>query len=141
MKSYVVDACVLAKVVIEDREEDCDKAQKLFSDFLEGKIKLLVPSFWAFELGNTIRKRLQRLEDQKAALMLLFQAQLTVVHFSESDYLEILGLFDGENITFYDASYYYIAQRKDIPFVTADEKFAKRVKDKKHVVLLNEFIS
>lgn len=139
MKSYVVDACVLAKVVIQDQEEDCDKALSLFHQFMERNVNLLVPSFWAFELGNTIRKRVQGLENQIAALRYLFQSQLITVDFSESDYFHILNLFDGHNVTFYDASYYYIAQREDIPLITADEKFAKRMNDHKRIILLREF--
>lgn len=138
MKTYVVDACVLAKVVIQDQEEDCDKALALFHQFMERNVNLLVPSFWAFELGNTIRKRIQGLAHQTTALQYLFQAQLITVDFTESDYLHILDFFDGQSVTFYDASYYYIAKREDIPLITADEKFAKRMNDKERIILLRE---
>lgn len=139
MRYAVLDASVIAKFVLRDQEDDLDKTEDLIRQFVERSIVFFVPQYWVYELGNVIRQTIKGQEAQQQALSYLLEYGFQERDYSAEDYLKILKLSDEHNVAYYDAAYYYLALREDIPLLTADEKFAKRMNDHKRIILLREF--
>ena len=125
----VVDASVGIKLFIE--EEFSDIAQGLFSKLAdESATELYIPDLFFIECANILLKYTRRfkrpLEDSQADLADLHKLALNVVPTGEL-MEDALTLAHGKNLTAYDACYAILAQRLELPLVTADEPLAKSV--------------
>ena len=59
LKQIVLDASLLVKIVLPEKsEENVKEALFLFKQFKEGKLTVALPSFWSYEIGNTLSRKL-----------------------------------------------------------------------------------
>ncbi len=134
MQEYVVDASVLMKFVLVANESDLEQTKELKKNALSRfDIRLLVPPLWKYEVGNTILSKVPGRKEQEEALSLFLNFPFYSYDFSELDHLEILRIARDCTCTYYDTSYYYLAKVRSCLLVTADEKFIKKVGDKRIV--------
>jgi predicted nucleic acid-binding protein len=135
---FVVDASVGIKLFID--EEESDLAQALFAKLTEDPPgELFVPDLFYIECTNILLKYMRRfgrsLEDSKADLKDL--SLLSLKSYSSADLMEdALILANEKNLTAYDVCYAVLADRLNIPFITADEPMAKVVDS---AILLGDF--
>ena len=81
-KRLVIDASVALKWRLRD-EEATSQADALLDDFLAGRLELLTPTLFDYEIVNALRVAVtrQRLSEQDAAAALVDFAQYTIVRY------------------------------------------------------------
>lgn len=125
----VLDASVGIKLFVE--EEFSDKVQSLFSKLAEDpQAEIHVPDLFYIECANILLKYTRRykrpIEDSLADLEDL--NKLALKSTSTADLIEdALLLANEKNLTAYDACYAVLAQKLEIPLITADTPLAKAV--------------
>ena len=138
MKSYVIDASVVAKCFIV--EDYSDKAVEVMNAHVEGRLSLSAPSLIVYELGN-IFWRHPRITPEKACEFIekFLDLQIRLVDiWSDAELLKnACNLSKTRNLTFYDSSYLAMVEKDGAELVTADEYL--RNKAPNLVVLLREF--
>ena len=126
---YVLDASVGIKLFID--EEFSDKVQRLFAKLAEDpQAEIHVPDLFYIECANILLKYTRRfnrpLEDALADLRDLNELALKVTWTSEL-IEDALLLASEMKLTAYDACYAVLAQKLDLPLVTADAPLAKAI--------------
>ncbi|MCB0119502.1 MAG: type II toxin-antitoxin system VapC family toxin [Anaerolineales bacterium] len=125
----VLDASVGIKLFVE--EEFSDKVQQLFAKLADDpQAEIHVPDLFYVECANILLKYTRRfdrpLEDSLADLKDLNELALTVT--STTELIEDAPkLADEKKLTAYDACYVVLAQKLDLPLVTADVPLASAV--------------
>jgi len=125
----VLDASVGIKLFIE--EEFSDKVQRLFAKLVEdSQTEIHVPDLFYIECANILLKYTRRykrpLEDSLADLRDLNGLALQTTSTAEL-IEEALSLANERNLTAYDACYAVLAQRLELPLITADAPLAKAI--------------
>ncbi len=125
----VMDASVGIKLFIE--EEFSDKVQRLFAKLTEDpQAEIHVPDLFYIECANILLKYTRRfdrpLEDSLADIRDLGKLALKTTSTLELNE-EALQLASEENLTAYDACYAVLAQKLNLPLITADAPLAKAV--------------
>jgi len=138
VKSYVIDASVVAKCFIE--EEYSDKALEVINAHVDGRLSLSAPSLIVYELGN-IFWRHPRITAEKACEFIekFLDLQISLVDvWSDAELLKnACATSKNKSLTFYDASYLTMVERDGTKLITADEYL--RNKAPNLVALLKEF--
>lgn len=122
----VLDASVGIKLFVE--EEFSDKVQRLFARLAEDlQTEIHVPDLFYIECANILLKYTRRfdrsLEDSLADVSDLNSLDLKVT--STSELIEdALQLAEKKNLTAYDACYAVLAQKLELPLITADAPMA-----------------
>ena len=125
----VLDASVVIKLFIE--EEFSDKVQRLFAKLAEDpQAEIHVPDLFYIECANILLKYTKRykrpLEDSLADLKDL--NALALHSTSTAELIEdALKLAQQKNITAYDACYAVLAQKLELPLITADMPLASAI--------------
>ena len=126
---YVVDASVGIKLFVD--EEFSEQAHALFSYLAtDPPAELYVPDLFYIECANILLKYTRRfglsLEDSQADVADL--KLLALKPTSTADLMEDSLLFASEKkLTAYDACYAILAQKLEIPLITADRPLARTV--------------
>jgi predicted nucleic acid-binding protein len=125
----VLDASVGIKLFIE--EEFSEQVQRLFTKLTEDpQAEIHVPDLFYIECANILLKYTRRykrpLEDSLADLEDL--NKLALKSTSTSELIEdALLLANEKNLTAYDACYAVLAQKLELPLITADAPLAKAI--------------
>lgn len=125
----VMDASVGIKLFIEEKYSD--KVQGLFAKLTEdSQAEIHVPDLFYIECANILLKYTRRfdrpLEDSLADIKDLGKLALKTT--STMELIEdALQLASEKHITAYDACYAVLAQKLDLPLITADAPLAKAV--------------
>jgi len=137
LRVIVPDASVILKWVLagEDRVEEA-KSLAILNDWLEEKIRLLLPTLWLYEVGNVLG--LKRPKQAGALLEVLIDYRFEEVDVTKDISLTALKLMNNLNVSFYDAAYHVLAIRREGNFITADKKYWQKAKKIGHIELLTE---
>jgi len=89
-----------------------------------------VSSLTEYEIGNTLWKQNKKKElDDPKRIATIFQESLAGLNeISVDSIANVLTLATERNLTFYDASYAYLAEREDMKLVTEDADLIKKCK-------------
>jgi len=126
---YVVDASAGIKLFVD--EEFSDKTQSLFARLAdETPAELYVPDLFYIECANILLKYTRRykrpIEDSQADLADL--NKLALQSTPTADLMEdALMLAHEKKLTAYDACYAVLAQRLNVPLITADETLVRAI--------------
>ena len=140
MALAVADASVVAKWFLE--EADSEAARRLRDDYLEGALRIRVPSLLPFEVMNALRfhSAFPRRNLGLAARALDRASLPTVPLFGE--YLERTMVVCLEHdLTVYDASYVALAELGQCPLYTADKALADLELEVTRIVHVREYPS
>ena len=120
------DASVLLKWVLPgDEEQDGEAALSLRDEALAGAVELVVPQLWIYEVGNTLARRFP---DQAGELLAsLIDFGLTEARLDARWRTQTMALAVTYKVAFYDAAYHAVALGLGGVFVTADERYVRRV--------------
>ena len=138
----VLDASVILKWFVH--EVDSVRALKLREEFYTGTREIVVPDLLLYEIGNALLYNPTFATDEiQEVLSTLFGMEIEII----TPTLPLLGkaieLARSLNITCYDATYLALAEELEFEFVTADEKFYRKVEKntnlKVPVRLLSDF--
>lgn len=125
----VLDASVGIKLFVE--EEFSDKVQRLFVRLAEDpQTEIHVPDLFYIECANILLKYTRRfdrpLKDSLADVQDLSSLALKVT--STAELIEdALQLAKRKNLTAYDACYAVLAQKLELPLITADAPMANAI--------------
>lgn len=127
--SAVIDASVGIKLFVE--EEDSEAADRLFRQLTTTPAaQFYVPDLFFIECANILWKYVQRFGyPVESALRDVTDLQeLDLLTVSTADLLpQALELAIDQNITAYDACYAALAQRLELPLITADSVLADKL--------------
>ena len=135
----VPDASVLLKWAFRSPDEsDKDNAIAFLNAWLDGKVDIILPKLWSFEVGNVL---MLKNIDMAIEIMEIFMGY----NFMEYDMTielckETFKLMQKYKVTFYDAVYHAVAILHKGILLTADESYWKKVRDAKHIVRLKDWI-
>ena len=133
----VPDASVLLKWVLEsDDEENRDCAAEIRHSWLSGSCTIVVPSLWAFEVGNIIGMKEPRLGGELMGILIEYGFEEEP---PEAFYKKALGLMRDFKVTFYDAAYHAIALNRSGTFITADADYVRKTSRAGHVMRLADW--
>ncbi|MCS7364875.1 MAG: type II toxin-antitoxin system VapC family toxin [archaeon GB-1867-035] len=134
--NIVVDASVIVKWFV--KEEYRDRALMLRKMHVHEKCLLIAPKLIIYEVCNALRFNPEfEEEDVMKASEALFQIHLKLEDLMMEDVFKVIRNSFKYNITFYDASYLTLAEKEGCPFVTADEKLYRKIRENPLVYLLS----
>ncbi|MEM2424561.1 MAG: type II toxin-antitoxin system VapC family toxin [Candidatus Bathyarchaeia archaeon] len=112
-------------------------SSSIFEAILENKISVLAGNYTLelakYELGNLVWKRSVLIKDlgrdECRKLMEIIKRTLNLMEILDIGCHEnyVAELAENLNLTFYDASYIFLAKSKDVPLVTEDRDVGSRV--------------
>lgn len=127
----VVDASVALKWQFED-EEATDAAVKLLSDFVDGKIELIAPTLFSYEILSAVTVAITRQRISEAD-------GYHAIHYLISLGIELRAFEDLIDHTFhlaryyslspYDCAYMALAEKEKCDFFTADRRLFGALKE------------
>jgi predicted nucleic acid-binding protein len=136
---YVVDASVLAKWFLQQKEADRDRALALRDLHVSGGSKIFVPELALLEILNAIRFSPTADEkDGETAVEVLRDLHLETKTTDVNLLRRANAIAWGYKITIYDALYVALAEQLGYPLITADDVMVKKLKDHGIVVPLRE---
>jgi len=119
------DASVLLKWVLPGNDElDTDVALALRDGAVAGRLDLVVPQLWSYEVGNTLARRFP--DDAAELLASLADFGLTEAELHSRWRARAVALCVTYGVAFYDAAYHAVALGLGGVFVTADERYVRR---------------
>lgn len=142
-KAYVVDSSTCLKWVFED-EIDSDPALALLKDHLTGKIELLAPNIWVYEIANGLRtaylrERLLKKEGS-TKLKQLLKSSPFLVNIEEKIDICLKNAFDYQ-ISVYDSAYVTLAITSKIILLSSDSKLVKKINSPNIALNLRDYRS
>ncbi len=139
MKTYVLDTSIIIKWFSEYDEDDLDKALNLRNNILTNKCSIITPDLMLYELANALRYNTQFTDkDVKDAIKSVIDIGLDVRKVEAIVITRAVEIAFKYNVTVYDAYFLALSQTEKKPFITADYKFIKRLKDFKNIMRLSE---
>jgi predicted nucleic acid-binding protein len=136
MQRYVVDASVILKWVLGDREEaDHQKAMELLNAWVEDRVELLAPTLWEYEVGNFLGREYP--EEAMEKMNLLLNLRILSLPLNEKMHSLCFSWMKQGGVTFYDASYLAAAVETGALLVTADVRFADKMQHTEAIRLLS----
>ncbi|MDA8121242.1 MAG: type II toxin-antitoxin system VapC family toxin [Deltaproteobacteria bacterium] len=137
----VPDASVLLKWGLDPLEEDnLEQAALLQEAWLDGRIDIVLPGIWAFEVGNVLA--LKKPAQAEELMEIFLGYRLPEAETTPELYRATFRLMKACRVTFYDAVYHAVADLHRGTLVTADEAYCRKTvgAGKGKVVLLREWI-
>lgn len=120
----VLDASVALKLQFED-EEVTSSAAALLEDFVEGKIELIVPTLFPYEIINAINVAIYRkkIEEEVGYRSINYITSLGVELRSFDDLIgSTFYMARQYNLSPYDCAYMALAEKEKCDFFTGDKK-------------------
>lgn len=136
LNQVVLDASILIKIILpEGSEENIKQALSLFEKFSKKKLTIILPSFWSYEVGNILTRKLSEdLFEEKFKFLL--NQPFQIYSFNILENITIGKFAKLYKASFYDASYHLLAKFTDSIFITADRKYFKKFERDKNIILL-----
>jgi predicted nucleic acid-binding protein len=137
---YVLDASVLVKWFLHEKEADRDRALALRDMHIAGRTTIYIPRLALLEILNAIRFN-PKADDEtgEAALEALQDLNLEIKPGDVDVLRKTNAIAWAYKITIYDALYVALAEQVGYPLITADEKMINMLKAHSIVVPLREF--
>ncbi len=139
MSSLIVpDASVIVSWAFRSTDEPGSVcAVRLLDAWLAGRVSLLVPSLWVFEVGNIVPRKNPALAGE--IMEILLDYRLPEQPMTPELCRTATGLMTKHRVTFYDAAYHAVAIKSGGVLVTLDEAYVKSVADPRHTSSLSRW--
>ena len=134
----VPDASVLLKWSLDaPGEKDREKALAIRQEWLAGRHRLILPSIWAYEVGNILGREQPGLARQLLEIYLGYQFEEE----HAADLFErILDIMNAIDVTFYDAAYHSVAIKHRGTYVSADDKYVRKALSFGYAIALKDWV-
>jgi predicted nucleic acid-binding protein len=133
----VPDASVLLKWVLRSEDEDDrDRALELRAAWLAGACQIVVPTLWAFEVGNILGLK----QSAHAEMLVRAMMDLQMPEEGPASYAtEIFRLMRDCHVTCYDAAYHALAVSRRGTMVTADRRYVRKAARAGHLQMIDDW--
>lgn len=119
-KTFVVDTSAILALLLPD-EKNSEKAKKLLKIIVSGKNRLFAPKLLEFEVGNALKSAfLSKRIVYESLEKLIDNFKRIPIVFIDINTKETMELAVKLGISFYDASYIYLAKFKKCKLLTVD---------------------
>ena len=136
---YVLDASVIVKWFLHDKEADRDRALAFRDLHISGRSTIYIPRLALLEVLNAIRfSPKANEEDGETALETLQDLNLETKAADVNLLRKANAIAWAYKITIYDALYVGLAEQVGYPLITADEVMVKKLKRHSIVTPLRE---
>ncbi|KKQ42682.1 MAG: hypothetical protein US60_C0014G0003 [Microgenomates group bacterium GW2011_GWC1_37_8] len=129
MKSYLIDASIVLKSILNEDASVSEKFQELLKKVVSGKTQISSQKFLITEVANGIRYG----EKDKTAgtqyLKVFLELPIKYLTLSKNLHKIILEASYDIGTTVYDTSYHILAKAQGAIFLTCDENYYKKAKD------------
>ena len=114
---YLIDTSALYPMLLEGITLDSNK--------------FAISKLTEYEIGNVLWKenKQKKLEDPERVALLFAEAIRGLERIDIKSIADVLALAIDRNLTFYDASYCFIAETEHLRLITQDEKLRKKTKN------------
>lgn len=137
MKEFVIDTSVVVKWFSKD-EDDSAIALHLRQEMLDGHCTLIAPDLLIYELANALKYNPNfTSKDVKASMDSVYNMGIDIRGVDNLVITHAIEIAFKFNATIYDACFMALSRIEKKPFLTADYKFAKRIKGFKDVIRLS----
>ena len=127
MEIFIPDASVILKWTIGlESERDQEEAINILNAWVAGKIEIVLPELWAFEVGNFLGRVVPDLALEKMEVLLDFRFKTRELDLEICKL--VFELMKNLSVSFYDASYHALAKRIGGVFITADNRYCDKAK-------------
>jgi len=130
LKRAVIDASALMAALLPN-EPLKEGARAILRSYVKGELELLAPSLLSYEVANSLLKA-ERREGRKVGpkvideiLAEIEQLEIPLVDVPPAQVVKVARKY---SIWGYDASYLALAEKEDIPLITADKRFYNSVR-------------
>jgi predicted nucleic acid-binding protein len=127
----VLDATVALKWQFKD-EEVANAAMALLEDFVEGKIELISPTLFSYEILSAINVAInrKRIEEEAGYRALNYIASLGIELRSFDNLMEsTFYMARRYGLSSYDCAYMALAEKEKCDFLTGDKKLFNSIKN------------
>lgn len=134
----VLDTSVIIKWYALE-EEGRANALKIASDYKDGKIEIVMPVFYLWEVNNYLSRyfKMESAYSIYSNLKLLRFKEYELSHSLTKLSFQIIKKISG--ISFYDASFHALAIQENAILITCDEKYFHKTKKLGHIKLLKNY--
>ncbi len=137
-ETIVPDASVLLKWAFNSPDEgDRDNAILLLNAWIDGKVEIVLPKLWSFEVGNVVMLKNPNMAQEIMEIFIGYS--FTELDMTQELCRETLGLMRKYHVSFYDAVYHAVAILKKGILLTADEAYCRNIRGIKNVVRLKDW--
>jgi predicted nucleic acid-binding protein len=140
-RSVLLDSSVVLKWF---RRSECWREEAIFlrQEYLNGRLRIYVPSLLILEIANVLRYKPDMASVQvQTALRSLFDLQLEIIDLTQEAIIKAIDLAYSWGLTIYDATFVAIAINMNIPFITADEELIQKLSSFSQVQHISRFES
>ena len=121
---FVTDSSFLLCFLLPDEKEIF--VENLFNQFLENEVQFIAPILLPFEIFNALKTATLRHRITFKTSRTLGQKFLDLsIELQDVDYLAVQKIANKHELTFYDASYLYLAKIEKLPLLTMDSNLQK----------------
>lgn len=122
---FVVDSSFLLSMLLPD-EKILDEHKELVEDFRKHKVEFWSCDLLRYEIYNSLRSAIKQKRITKKRAGILSEAfKLMQIKYLGVDFEETLGLSLEYNLSFYDASYLYLAKIHKCELLALDDNLKK----------------
>jgi predicted nucleic acid-binding protein len=134
----VPDASVLLKWSLDSvGEKDQEKALAIRQGWLAGRYRIVLPSIWAYEVGNILGRKQPGLACELLEIYVGYQFEEECA----ADLFErIFDIMNAIDVTFYDAAYHSVALKHRGTYVSADDKYVRKALSIGGVIALKDWV-
>jgi len=134
----VPDASVLLKWSLDSvGEKDQEKALAIRQGWLAGRYRIILPSIWAYEVGNILGRKQPDLARELLGIYVGYQFEEE----RAADLFErIFEIMNAIDVTFYDAAYHAVALKHRGTCVSADDKYVRKALSIGSVIALKDWV-
>jgi predicted nucleic acid-binding protein len=137
MDRFVVDASVILKWVIgKNQEPDQAQAGSLLQSWGKGRLELLAPTLWQFEVGNFLGREYP--QEAVSLMKSLLDLKISEVPITEAVCQRCFDWMKKHKVTFYDAAYLSAAIEVKGRLITADAKFLHKMGRMEAICLISQ---
>jgi predicted nucleic acid-binding protein len=128
----VVDASVALKWQFED-EEVTEPATDLLRDFVEGRVELITPTLFPYEIINAINTAIhrKRIGEEAGHRAIVYLTSLGIELRSFEDLIKPTFYMARQyGLSPYDCAYMALAEKEKCDFLTGDKKLSNAIKNR-----------
>lgn len=125
IKNYIIDASAVLAVLLSD-EATSKESQKLLQIIVTPENNFYAPKLLEFEVCNGLKSAFlsKRITQESLEKILDNLNRIPIIIF-DIDRNKVVKLAINKNISFYDASYLYLARTKSYQLLTLDKRIKK----------------